>query len=156
LLVETPLQTGEDRTVIVEGRSFRLRGPDSRDAAAVAMSGSLEAARRMLLSRCVIHGDASDTSVDALPEPVQAAIAAELAAIDPQAEVLLDLGCPACGRAWQAILDIAAFLWAEIRARARRLLQEIDVLARTYGWTEAEILGLSDTRRGLYLQMAMS
>jgi hypothetical protein len=156
LLAETPPQAGGERTIVVEGCLFRLRCPDSHDAAAVAMSGTLEAARRTLLSRCVSPADASEMSIDALPEPVHTAIASELAAIDPQAEVLLDLCCPACGRAWQAVFDILPFLWTEIRARARRLLQEIDVLARTYGWAEADILGMSEARRGLYLQMAMS
>ena len=63
---------------------------------------------------------------------------------------------PACGGAWQGVLEVIDFLWAEIRTRARRLLQEIDALARAYGWREAEILALSDARRGLYVQMAMA
>jgi hypothetical protein len=91
-----------------------------------------------------------------LSEAAQAAIATELLAIDPQAEMLFDFACPACGHAWQGVFEIATFLWKQIRARARRLLQEVDVLARTYGWREADILELSETRRRWYVQMAMS
>jgi hypothetical protein len=40
--------------------------------------------------------------------------------------------------------------------RSKRLLQEIDLLARTYGWTEGEILGMTDQRRSLYVGMALS
>ena len=29
-------------------------------------------------------------------------------------------------------------------------------LARAYGWNEADILAMSETRRGLYVQMAIS
>ena len=82
---------------------------------------------------------------EALPASVRMAIAKELAVIDPQAEILLDLSCPTCGNQWQGLFDIVSFLWAEIRARARRLLQEVDTLARAYGWAETDILGMSET-----------
>ena len=64
--------------------------------------------------------------------------------------------CAACGHAWQSVFDIAGFFWNEIHVRGRRLLQEIDLLARTYGWTEGEILGMTDQRRSLYVGMALS
>jgi hypothetical protein len=54
------------------------------------------------------------------------------------------------------LVEIGQFLWTEIRARARRLLQEIDALARVYHWPEADILGMSDARRASYLEMALS
>jgi hypothetical protein len=76
--------------------------------------------------------------------------------MDPQAEMLLDLSCPTCGHAWQAVFEIVTFLWTEIRVRARRLLREVDALARAYGWAEGDILAMSEARRGLYLQMALS
>jgi hypothetical protein len=156
LLAETVPQDGGRKTIAVEGCLFHLRCPDSYDAAAAASSGSLEAAKRTLLARCLRQAGGSAASIEALPERVQIAIAAELAEIDPQAEVLLSLTCPGCGHTWQVVFEILSFLWTEIRARARRLLQEVDVLARTYGWAEADILGMSETRRGLYLQVAMT
>ena len=36
-------------------------------------------------------------------------------------------------------------------SRAVQLLDEVHQLATAYGWTEAEILALSDTRRAAYL-----
>jgi hypothetical protein len=68
----------------------------------------------------------------------------------------MGLSCPACRCEWQGLFEIATFLWAEVRARARRLLQEVDAIARTYGWSEADILRMTDARRQLYLQMAVS
>jgi hypothetical protein len=53
-------------------------------------------------------------------------------------------------------LRYRGFFWNEIHVRGRRLLQEIDLLARTYGWTEGEILGMTDHRRRLYVGMALS
>ena len=91
-----------------------------------------------------------------MPTAAQAAIAAEIAALDPQAELLVDLVCPSCGAAWQDVFDTINFLWAEIRTRARRLLQHIDTLARAYGWREADVLAMSEARRGLYVQMALA
>ena len=109
-----------------------------------------------MLTLCATPGGGSGQAIDALPEPTQAVIAGELAAMDSRAETLLDLVCPACAHAWQGIFEIMPFLWTAIRVRARRLLQEVDVLARVYGWTETDILAMSETRRGLYVQMAMA
>jgi hypothetical protein len=76
--------------------------------------------------------------------------------MDPCAETLVGLVCPACAHTWLGIFEIMTFLWTAIRARARRLLQEVDVLARVYGWGEADILAMSETRRGWYLQMVLA
>lgn len=141
-------------TITVAGAEFRLRCPDSHDAAAAAAAHDVEVARRTLFTRCVIQSNSSGSTIDALPEWVQAAIANELAAIDPQAEMIVNLSCSSCRHSWQALFDIGAYFWTEIRAQARRLLQEVDALARAYGWSESEILAMSPARRGLYLQMA--
>jgi len=69
------------------------------------------------------------------------------------AEILVTLSCPVCGSECNQSLDIAAFLWEEIEARAKRLLMEVHALASAYGWTEKEILSLSECRRASYLEM---
>jgi hypothetical protein len=76
-----------------------------------------------------------------------------MALADPLSETRLTLECPKCGNRWEDTLEFAAFLWAEIEARAKRLLFEIHTLASAYGWTEAEILALGDRRRATYLEM---
>ena len=144
------------KTVTIQGRDFTLRCLNSRDAAAAASSEDVEAAKKILLSLCVVPSSGSTQDNDSLPEATESAIAAELAAMDPRAETLLDLICPTCGHAWQGIFEVTKFLWTEIRVRARRLLQEVDALARAYGWPEGDILAMSEARRRLYLQMALS
>ena len=72
---------------------------------------------------------------------------------DPLAEILLDFDCPACGASFQEGLELASFVWAELEARARRLLMDVHTLASAYGWGEAEILALSAARREFYLEM---
>jgi hypothetical protein len=76
-----------------------------------------------------------------------------MALADPMAETRLTLHCPKCENIWDETLDVVAFLWEEIEARARRLLLEIHTLALAYGWTEAEILSLTEDRRGRYVEM---
>ena len=75
---------------------------------------------------------------------------------DPMAETILSLDCPACGYAWEETIDIATFLWSEVEARAKRLLVEVHTLASAYGWSEQEILSLSEPRRSVYLQMVQT
>ena len=113
------------------------------------------AGRRILFERCLIAAKLGGESVRAeqLPAQVVDAVAKCLAEADPQADVQLDISCPFCGWNWQASFDIVAFLWTEIEARACRLLQDVHVLARAYGWSEREVLDLSPLRRELYLEM---
>ena len=51
-------------------------------------------------------------------------------------------------------MDVGSFVWAELHAHGRRVLREVDVLARAYGWTEAEVLALGERRRAAYLALA--
>jgi hypothetical protein len=151
LLGETEASEPVTKRITLDGVEFGLRCPDSADLVAMVSTKGAEASEQVLLARCV-HGANSA----ALTPVRRAAIAAALSALDPAAEILLDLSCPACGSSWQALFDINQVLWLEIRARARRLLQEVDALARVYHWGETEILGMSAGRRGLYLEMALS
>jgi len=127
----------------------QVRLPNSQDLAVLAQwpMAPLPELRRRLLERCLL------SPVPELPEEVVGAIAAQLAAADPQADIQLDLQCPACGQAWQAVFDIGVFLWTEIHAWAVRLLREIHTLARAYGWSERDILAMSAQRRRWYLDL---
>jgi hypothetical protein len=65
----------------------------------------------------------------------------------------MELTCPACQHQWQALLDIAHVLWSEVSAQAHRLLMEVHLLAKAYGWCESDILHMSSARRAAYLHM---
>lgn len=137
-----------------DGFTVRWRPPDSRDALAAAAAADPAAAHRILLDRCVLaaSGPAGAVAASELPAAVRDALDAAIAAADPLAEILIDLACPACGAAFAADLDVASFAWAELDAAASALLGEVDELARAYGWTESEVLALSDRRRAAYLR----
>lgn len=138
------------------GYHLRVRPLTSFDLAAAATAGQVSAARCELLRRCVIEARCGDAvvSADMLPEAVSDAVAEAALAADPQAELLLDLTCPECEQRWQAAVDIANILWAEVADRAQRLLMEVHLLARAYGWREADILGMTEVRRAGYLEKA--
>jgi hypothetical protein len=121
----------------------------------VAASGDVDAAERALLDRCVswVRGRDEEASESELPPSLREALARAIAEADPLAEVLVDVSCPACGASFVTDLDLGAFVSAELRAEAQRLLHEVDALARAYGWTEPEVLALGDARRAAYLEL---
>lgn len=137
---------------------YRL--PDSLDLAAIARQPAsadpLAAGHALLLERCVLAARNGQNAVAAgdLPAEVIAGLAAHMQAADPQAEVSLQATCPACGFAWQMCFDVVTFLWSRISSRARQLLREVHLIARAYGWREADILALSPARRAYYLELA--
>jgi hypothetical protein len=133
-------------TVDVDGQTIEFRLPTTADLSAVVAQSpaSLSDAVALVLQRCA--GELAESLVD----PVAAAI--ERA--DPLADATLEVCCPSCGHRWLAPLDIAAFVWREVEAWAERVLAEVDVLARAYGWPERDVLALSPWRRRRYLELA--
>ncbi len=101
-----------------------------------------------LLDCCVVEGSCGLTDAD------RAAIEAELERRDPQAEISLALTCPACDHGWEMLFDIAGHLWSDIEAEARGLLDQVDLLARVYHWSEADVLDMPPGRRRAYLERA--
>lgn len=156
---------GETLELEVGGYAVSFRPPNSIDLFALAggtqggaagnAPGGLAVATASLLARCVVaaHRGGEQVRAEELPAEVTEAIAARMAAADPQAEVQLDLKCPSCGEGWQSPFDIESFFWGEINAWAQRVLNEVHVLASAYGWREADILNMSASRRQCYLDL---
>lgn len=156
-----PAAPPEALSVQAGGYTLALRLPDSIDLATAARAQDLEEARRLLLARCLrsVHSSVrfeenvaeQAEAVQTWPAGVIEAAARRMAEVDPLATVELELTCPDCGCAWSALFDIVSFFWAEIDAWAQRLLQDVHALASSYGWSEADILGMSPWRRQIYL-----
>ncbi len=146
--------TGQDQSqeepIVIDGWSFRL--PTTRDLAQVAQESDVRQACVHLLECCCLDirnfPVRSDEELDHIGQM--------LAMADPLGETRLALRCPVCENEWEQDLDIVSFLWREIETRARRVLFEIHTLASVYGWTESDILALSERRRASYLEMAQS
>jgi hypothetical protein len=137
------------REIEVNSTCVRFRLPTSRDLVEAVTAPDESGGVRRLIERCVIEprltGELSEDFVEALSDA--------MAKADPQAEILISLGCPNCGKNWELLFDIAHFFWNEIAGQAQRLVYEIDALARAYGWTEREILSLPAQRRRTYLEV---
>jgi hypothetical protein len=133
-----------------DGHWVHFRLPASRDLY-MAMAEPPDRRRRSLAERCILETRPGEPAQ--LPEAVITAMSERMAEVAPLADVWFALTCPACGHQWQAPFDIASYLWAEVEAWSYRTLQEVHSLARAYGWSEAEILGLSAWRRQFYLSL---
>lgn len=153
--IRLPASAGTERAVLsADGFEIAFRLPNSADLILCATGVDAQSAERRLLRSCVESACRAGLEVDAdaLPEPIVEAVGARFAELDPQADVQLALGCPACAHEWLAPFDIASFLWQELCDWSRRILEEIHSLASAYGWSETDILALSPARRAYYLE----
>jgi hypothetical protein len=149
-------------TLLAQGLSVTYRLPDSTDLDAIAAVPDPEAAVAMLARRCILsvrpagrtarpEGGEEDSP---LPAELIGDLEAEMARRQPWADIEVVLSCPSCGTGWQPAVDVGAFVWAEIESEGRRLLYEVDALARMYGWSERDILDMAPVRRQRYLELA--
>jgi len=147
-----------EHALVHDGYALRFRLVTCADLDDAAGAEDVDEARRVLVERCVLEARREDEPVRAedLPEDVVVTLADRLARLDPQADISLAVSCPECEHEWRAALDAASFLWSRVSLAARRLLEEVHVLATSYGWTEADVLTLSRRRRRVYLELALS
>lgn len=137
----TPSRAARWRLVRLGRARVQWRLPDTEDLIAAGEAATTAEMRASLLARCIRSDDPG------LREQVAARLPAE------PTDVHFDLSCPACAHRWQSPFDIAAFVWREVDDWAQRTLEEIHVIAASYGWSENEILGLSVRRREAYVGM---
>ncbi|WP_088240655.1 phage baseplate protein [Calothrix rhizosoleniae] len=139
-------------SVQVDSWEVEFRLPNSLDLIAITSADTSQSA---LLERCLLQVREREEiqPIAQLPTQIASAVVTQMAKLDPQADVQLNLCCPACSHQWLSTFDIVSFFWSEIHAWAIRTLREVHILASTYGWGEAEILTMSPYRRRLYLEM---
>jgi hypothetical protein len=132
-----------------EGRQYQLRCVTTDDLLASLDVPDMSAAQECLLSRCLEVSPARD------PERPSAspAVLQKFEQLHAAAELSCAIECPGCSSHEFLDLDIARFLWAEVRNAARRLLGEIHELAYAYGWSEQAIARMAASRREAYLEM---
>lgn len=142
-------------TVRQGGFEVRFRPLTTRDLAATSGCSSVDEGREVLLDRCVVEATQRGVALSPhdLPEDLVTAISSEIEAMDPLIEVPVNLSCSSCDGETSVILDIGEFLWEEVAAAAERLLYDVYLLARSYGWKERDILAMGAARREYYLEM---
>lgn len=133
---------------------FRL--PNSLDLAATLTNPANPPLQRLvLIERCLLEVTYQGriAAIADLPDSLITEVGAQIAAADPQADITLDLACPACDHRWQVLFDIGEFLWTEVTTQAQRLLLDVHRLAQMYRWRETDILAMSSLRRQFYLNL---
>lgn len=111
-----------------------------------------------LLDRCVtsVTVDGSPIGARDLPAEIYDAVEEAMRQADPYAEITIAIVCPSCGYAWDDLLDPSPFVWQEVGRAAGRLVEDVVDLAGAFGWSEAQVLALSPSRRRLYVDRVRS
>lgn len=145
-------------THTTEAYTVEFRLPHTLDIEAVGAQPSLIAAEWLLLQRCLLRVEQNGQVVDGtlLPPTVTATLIEAMAAADPLGDIQITLSCSQCRHEWSSSFDIVTFFWSALQTWTHRIFREVHLLARAYGWREADILALSPQRRRLYLQMVMN
>lgn len=157
-----PATDAHEMSVPTDDGSYRVRfrlpnGADQEQAAAV-VAAAPESAAELVLGRCVqdIVDERTGEPAQPIPAAVADAVIKKMAELDPQAEILLDLVCPACGGSFGTSFDIGDYFYREFCGRERDLHREIHLLAFHYHWSEREILRLTRRKRLIYLDLLSS
>jgi hypothetical protein len=156
-LVEALAEPGpRELSLTSGGYELELRLPTVADLARAQRAGDLESAAATLTAACVsaCRLDGTEVSPDAVAPAVLDEAQRRLERFDLAGEPL-ELDCPDCATKWTAALDVPTLVLAELDAEGRRLLADIHVLARAYGWSEREIAALPPARRRRYVEMVV-
>lgn len=146
-------ETQEEFVCDLDDYQVTFRLPTSEDLLMIVHEPEADAAKQLLLERCLLRVTHRGEATTELPSPLAERVVEHMEKVDPQGDVEIAVTCAACGYQWQALFDIASFVWREIGAWAKRLLGEVHILASAYGWAEADILMMSAWRRQSYLDM---
>lgn len=138
----------------VDNYKIQFRLPNSYDLSKIA-SQKDSSNPKLLLEECIVsaYKDAHEQAVNDLPAQVFELLDEQMGTADPQANIVMNLHCPACEHVWDAPFDIVSYLWTEIDNWAKHVLQDVAVLASAFGWSEPQVLSLSPQRRQWYLEI---
>jgi hypothetical protein len=149
-LIQKPL-TAETKNFEKKIRGFTLKLRPITCADLTCSAESKRSPLEQLARRCILE------CVPAIPETLDsqflAEISAELAELDPQADILLYLECPNCSHKFQAPFYPEDFFLREIDAKKAQLEGEVHWLAFNYHWSENEILALPLSKRRRYVDL---
>jgi len=149
--LEASQGSGPGNPLLIDGREMVCRPPAAAEVIAALRAPD---PRRWLAECCLQPMDDRSNKVPKLSDADVDGIEDRLRAGHPLLEVILEISCPTCEHKWDQLLDIDSLLWRDIDREARRLLDDVDRLARSYGWSEADILAMGPQRRARYLELS--
>jgi hypothetical protein len=136
---------------------FRLPNGGDQEASALEAikSSSYNNAIDLLLNRCVrsVITDDGEESDSKLPF-ILPKISDIIAKLDPQAEIVLEMVCPACNHSFSASFDPSEYLIREIIENPiDHLYRDVHLLAYHYKWSEGEIMSMTPRKRRRYIEL---
>jgi hypothetical protein len=137
-----------------ESWTARLSPPTGHDLEAVSRGGA--GAERQLLESCLrelYDPTGEKVAKEGLPPECETELGEALFALDPLAECRIGIDCPHCAARFDTLLDGFTLLRTAI-GDVNSLYGDIYRMARTYHWSEADILALPLRRRRHYLAIA--
>jgi hypothetical protein len=133
---------------------FRVPNGEDQEFIAGAKEESVDRAAEALLARCIEQVLSPDeTGPGDLPGAVLNELSAKMAALDPQAEILLDLTCPECGARFVVPFDTGDYFFRELAVQERQFYRELHAISLHYHWSEEAALSLSRRKRQTYFEL---
>jgi hypothetical protein len=134
--------------------TFRVPNGEDQEVIADSVSHSVDAAAELILRRCISQVDSIDAEdLTDLPPVVLRDLPGKMAALDPQAELLLDLICPECASGFEVPFDAGDYVCRELLLQEKEFYREVHALSWHYHWSEDAVLGLSRRKRHIYLEL---
>lgn len=137
---------------------FRLpTGADQEESAALGRENS-RAAANLVLERCleqVVAKGSVSQPVRHLSETFFQALSRLMSELDPQADIRLQLACPACGSLFELPFDVGDYFFRELTGNRDDLYREVHLLAFHYHWSEADIMNMARHRRKSYANLIL-
>src|SRR5262249_61528974 len=97
------------------------------------------------------------SSTPSLPDRVTkefiAIMSSKLEELDPNADIVLELGCPSCRYSFKSSFDIENFFFHEIHASYKQIEREVHWVALNYHWSEDSILSLPLRKLKRYVEL---
>lgn len=137
--VETASESGWFK---LHGSQVTFRLPQGADLLAVCKHDQPVSA---LIQRCVRPPDP--------PARLLRRIERAMDALAPSSTTDLQGDCPECGHTFEFRFDPQEFSLRELREQAAFIYEDVHLIARHYGWSEAEIISLPRNRRVQYAEM---
>lgn len=134
-----------------QGQQVSFRIPNSADILEILEIENPDLRQMVLLEKCLSDSSLPTLSTEHWPKSLTEAVIQKMEESDPQANISMDINCPDCGHRWASCFDIMRFLWSEIDNWAKKLIQDVSIIAVNFGWSEHDILCMSRFRRNLYI-----
>ena len=148
-------EAASEYNVVSGNYTIRFRLPNSLDVSEVLSTNVSQSGSETLLQKCILEimQKSEKQQVRKLPAKLMNDLSAKMEELDPAADIRMNITCPNCNFRWEARFDIMSYLWEEIENWAQRILRDVVLLAKTFGWSEKEILNMGATRRQRYVEM---